>query len=1731
MQRNIAEGGFHRDSLRATNFQKHYYLLAQFDRLPDSVLKEEMARSGLRLFDYVGDRSWLVALPDSFSTDELKRYAVGGVSRVPAEMKIARRLKEHEEDLHDPEKLVAVGYFGDMSEEEVRSGINGTGAVIEPTKQKPPRILFVKAPNPAILQRLAALPYVSFLTSQPMKPRVLNYNNRGIHGAEAMGNTRGLYGDGVVIGVGDDSDPSTHIDFAGRLIERNSQAAARHGTHVTGTLAGGGILNPMYAGMAPHSTIISQLFDDVLHNAPAYVNDFDMVLTNNSYTYYPSGCIYNGEYDPLAYWVDGLSWNYPYLLHSFASGNDGLFMCSPYPAQFFTVKSGYQSAKNVLTVGNLDGNHSYVSYATSSCGPTYDGRLKPEIVAAGAAITSTTPNNNYGQDWGTSMSCPTVVGTMALLEQRYRQLHGGDAPAILLKALTCNSAVDLGNPGPDYTFGFGSVNGMAAVQSMEAGQYAFGTMSNGGNAGLNVTVPAGLSQLRVMIYWADYPAAPYSAATLVNDLDLTVTDPSATLHHPLVLNPDPAHVQDAAVEGEDHLNNIEQVVINNPTSGNFNIQITGGSVPVGPQRFVLVYQFIQQGINILYPYGGETLVPNGYENIRWDTHDGNNSLLTLDVSTDNGASWTTIANTLPPATLADAIITPPVATDQARIRVTRNGTGVSGMSPGPFTIIGQPNVVGSNPCQGYAQLDWGAITGATGYDILQLKGDTMVKVGSTTNTTYLVGNLNRDSSYWFGVRALLGTSRGRRSVSVNIIPSGGACALGALDNDYTVDSLIGLSSGRQYSTTQLSSATPLKVELKNLGTVPTGSPFTMSYRINGGAPVVEVSNAVLAAGGVANYSFIQTADFSAPGAYTLQVWVTYPGDPQSGNDTLTTVIRQLSNPPITLNLTYTEGFESAAAGTYYGPTQGFTGLDRCDFFTSNANGRARTFVDTGFARTGRRSVILDQTHNAPVTTGDSLITTFNLSNYSTSDQIWLDFFYRNQGNDSVRGANKVWVRGNDQAAWIPAYVLDTSGNNIGIYQPSAHIDLTELLKTAVPAQAMSSSFQIKFGEEGYTSANDVITDGSLDDGYSFDDITLSRALNDIGVRTLVSPDPANLCALGAASVISVRVRNYSNAAVANIPVTYSINGTTVTETIPSIAANDSVTYSFTHTADLSAYTSYNITAWVHYTGDSYASNDTLAPVVMRTTPLINSFPYLEGFENSDGHWYTGGINSSWQWGAPAKTIINKAANGSNCWVTSLNGNYNDNELSYLYSPCFDLSGLTHPMLSFSHIFQTEDDCDCDYHWAEYSTDGVTWTKLGAAGAGTNWYDNAVRQAWQQSGTKWHVSSFDIPVIAPKVRFRIVMNSDAGVDYEGVGIDDIHIFDKASIYATGAADSLTLPVQGNNWVNFDLGGSRVAAIHPHGQNLGPTTVKVFFNHTGAVRVNKTQYYLDRNIVVQPGSSPDSAVGVRYYFTDSEAIKLMNATGCPSCMTIADAYQSGVTQFSGLLPVEEDSTLANDTVGTFLFHAPHTDVSVIPYDNGYYAEYTVNGFSEFWLNAGDPGDSSYIPIMTLNFTAENSGGNGLLQWTTTEAYGLSRFIIEKGRDSTHFTVLDSVAAAANGGGLHSYQYVDTHLDSGTNYYRLREVRANGGFTYSPIRSVEGPTGGVSVWPNPVHHALIHINTTTNARRVRLIDLSGKVVFAQELRGTLNTLHIGDVASGLYFLQVETDTGSTVQKILIK
>jgi hypothetical protein len=64
--------------------------------------------------------------------------------------------------------------------------------------------------------------------------------------------------------------------------------------------------------------------------------------------------------------------------------------------------------------------------------------------------------------------------------------------------------------------------------------------------------------------------------------------------------------------GNDAINNIEQVVINNPAAGSYDLKANGAAIAAGPsQGYFLVYDAIPQSLVLTNPVGGEHLIPCG----------------------------------------------------------------------------------------------------------------------------------------------------------------------------------------------------------------------------------------------------------------------------------------------------------------------------------------------------------------------------------------------------------------------------------------------------------------------------------------------------------------------------------------------------------------------------------------------------------------------------------------------------------------------------------------------------------------------------------------------------------------------------------------------------------------------------------------------------------------------------------------------------------------------------------------------------------------------------------------------------------------------------------------------------------------------------------------------------------------------------------------------------------------
>jgi subtilisin family serine protease len=266
----------------------------------------------------------------------------------------------------------------------------------------------------------------------------------------------------------------------------------------------------------------------------------------------------------------------------------------------FDTMGATAAAKNVIAVGAVTASGSFVGAANfTSRGPAKDGRVKPDVVARGVGVTSTIPTSTYAVNQGTSMASPVVTGIAGLLVEQWRRTFGaGSNPKPeQLKALIIAGAQDLGNPGPDYTFGFGLVDAKASVDTIIAdggtGQRIRTlnfTQAAGQEIESTITLTAA-QNLRIVLNWPDPPVINLGDddpgfKTLVNDLDVRVIDPAGVTHRPYVLNKD-AHLE-PATRGVNTVDNVEMLEIPNAGPGQYRVLVTGKSVPERPQTAVLV---------------------------------------------------------------------------------------------------------------------------------------------------------------------------------------------------------------------------------------------------------------------------------------------------------------------------------------------------------------------------------------------------------------------------------------------------------------------------------------------------------------------------------------------------------------------------------------------------------------------------------------------------------------------------------------------------------------------------------------------------------------------------------------------------------------------------------------------------------------------------------------------------------------------------------------------------------------------------------------------------------------------------------------------------------------------------------------------------------------------------------------------------------------------------------------
>lgn len=325
-------------------------------------------------------------------------------------------------------------------------------------------------------------------------------------------------GEGMIVAVLDSGFPGIltnpafeHVIDDNRLLDTynfvtrqsNIIGSGSHGLNTASDIAG--FLDGDFVGTAPQATFVFYVTEEGGAETPAeeayWVEALeradslgvDVVNTSLGYQDFDNPA-YDHEYEDL----DGvttigarganLAFEKGMLLVT-SGGNDG---------NGFGYVATPGDAIGMLTVGAVDANENYVSF--SSYGPTFDGRVKPDVMAQGANAAIITTNGNVSFANGTSFSAPIMAGAVTSLWQSRPEATNAQVMDAVREAshLFNNPTDEMGYGIPDFQQAYNALQLLGNQTFLAATQ--FGIYPNPAIDTVTFNFPEGITKATVHFY-------------------------------------------------------------------------------------------------------------------------------------------------------------------------------------------------------------------------------------------------------------------------------------------------------------------------------------------------------------------------------------------------------------------------------------------------------------------------------------------------------------------------------------------------------------------------------------------------------------------------------------------------------------------------------------------------------------------------------------------------------------------------------------------------------------------------------------------------------------------------------------------------------------------------------------------------------------------------------------------------------------------------------------------------------------------------------------------------------------------------------------------------------------------------------------------------------------------------------------------------------------------------------
>ncbi len=546
------------------------------------------------------------------------------------------------------------------------------------------------------------------------------------------------------------------IDYASRVLLNGNEATSldQHATAMATLIAGASNSGPKGLGLAPKTQISSSSFLQLFPDESAQFIRDQIYVQNHSY-----GVNVENFYGNEASAYDEQLFNLQDIVHVFSVGNRGLETPEngPYAGLtgYATISGNFKQAKNIVVVGATDAMD--VISERSSKGPSFDGRIKPDVVA-------------YAPE-GTSDAAALVSGTIILLQDHYLQKFGKAPLFSLIKSSIIAGSEDVGLKGIDFLSGYGKLQSKNSLDIIAKDQFFQGSLSANEEVSHLISVPTNTSLLKVALTWLDTNSSPGSTQLLNNDLNMTLSNPANMSVNPWVLNSF-AHADSLnllAKRGVDNLNTSEFISIENPQAGVHSIRVLADAQNTNTVPYAISY-FLETSelFKWEFPLENQKLATGSNSVVRWK------STINSDVGSlayrIDGGTWIDITNTI---SLSESLYSwvIPAINGTVELQMT---SGIENFISPPFQVSRQITPAVSYNCMDEVAISWDPVPNAISYEIKSFIEGNLQFIGNVSDPFFINQKASNNSEY-FAVAPIFQNASGIVSNTININDSGVQC--------------------------------------------------------------------------------------------------------------------------------------------------------------------------------------------------------------------------------------------------------------------------------------------------------------------------------------------------------------------------------------------------------------------------------------------------------------------------------------------------------------------------------------------------------------------------------------------------------------------------------------------------------------------------------------------------------------------------------------------------------------------------------------------------------------------------------------------------------------------------------------------------------------------------------------------------------------------------------------------